>query len=860
MLQIKDEVRDWLLTQQDWLQEAADRLLKNGVLVEADLNDVCANLKTQAGQVANRHRTFDNLGDAPTTSSELRLIGIGEVLGIESLAPRQPFTFGSGNLTVIYGHNGSGKSSYTRILKKASGKPRAASLKPNVFQTAPIQRKCQITYQLGGLSTTAEWHADASPIDAIRAVDIFDSDEASYYLSKESSATYTPPLVGMFEALAASCDQIKAMLQAEQDQLVSALPAIPPNLASTEPARRYGALKAETTEAAILQLVSWTEDDIRKLNELNQRLEVADPASLAKQKRATKVQVEQIVVSLQQAFQAYGAKGLQVVRELQAVAEAKRLIAVEAAQVGSAKLDGVGSNTWRALWEAARLYSQTAYPDLLFPVTDGARCILCHQDLAPDAQQRLRDFEAFAQGKLELDANSAEIAYQRALKSLPLVLSTEQLNTLCEAACLTDEAWKQELVAFWSTALKVQSGLLAGEKEGNVIPIQDVSENVARLRAYCDQLESQANQYDLDAQGFDRTQATNEKNALEAKRWISQQIEAVRREVERLKNVKAYDDWKALANSRRISLKAGEIAQKIITQAYVARFNRELILLGATRIKVEIVKTRTDRGKVLHQLRLKGAVNGQVMPESVLSEGERRIISLAAFLADVVDKPMAAPFIFDDPISSLDHDFEWSVASRLAELAKTRQVLVFTHRLSLYGAMEDAAKKISEDWKKQHLCQLCIESYAGDAGHPVHQATWNAKTDKANNILLDRLGAAKRAGDDGGGEVYRSLAQGICSDFRKLLERTVEDDLLNEVVKRHRRSVTTDNRLSALPHIETADCQFIDGLMTKYSRYEHSQSQEVPVIIPEEPELRSDIEALKQWRAAFIDRRKKAAV
>ena len=75
--------------------------------------------------------------------------------------------------------------------------------------------------------------------------------------------------------------------------------------------------------------------------------------------------------------------------------------------------------------------------------------------------------------------------------------------------------------------------------------------------------------------------------------------------------------------------------------------------------------------------------SSQAALESVLSDGERRIVSLAAFLADVAEKPYAAPFLFDDPISSLDHDFEWYVANRLAELAKSRQVLVFTHRLSL---------------------------------------------------------------------------------------------------------------------------------------------------------------------------------
>jgi hypothetical protein len=542
MLAIQEEIREWLLTQKDWLQEAADRLLKQGMLAGDDLKDVCTILKSQVGQTITKHRNFDGLVDAPNAGSELRLVSIGDVQGIENLAPRQPLTFGNGNLTVIYGHNGSGKSTYTRILKKASGKPRATALKPNVFQAAPAQRKCQITYQLGDQQTTAEWTVDAPPIDAIRAVDIFDSDEAVHYLSKESAAAYTPLMVGMFERLAAACDQIRAMLQAEQNQLVSALPALPPIFALTEPARRYGALTAETTEAGIQQLVSWTEDDNRSLNEINERLKVADPAALARQKRATKRQVEQIIVVLQQAFQAYGADGLQAIRELQATAKFKRQIAEEAAQVRSAKLDGVGSNTWRALWEAAKSYSQTAYPNQGFPVTDGGRCVLCHQELAPDAQQRLRDFEAFVQSKLEADADSAETGYQYALKSLLPVFSTEQINTECEAAGLTNEDWKQYLTAFWSAASQVRSGLLEGEVQGQVLPVQDISENVALFRDYSNQLESQASQYDQDAQGFDRAQAIKEKSALEAKQWISQQVDAVRREIERLKQVKAYED------------------------------------------------------------------------------------------------------------------------------------------------------------------------------------------------------------------------------------------------------------------------------------------------------------------------------
>jgi len=46
--------------------------------------------------------------------------------------------------------------------------------------------------------------------------------------------------------------------------------------------------------------------------------------------------------------------------------------------------------------------------------------------------------------------------------------------------------------------------------------------------------------------------------------------------------------------------------------------------------------------------------------------------------------------------------------------------------------------------------------------------------------------------------------------------------------------------------------------MTKYSCFEHSQSQEVIAVVPEEPELRIDLEALSQWRKDFVDRRKQS--
>ncbi|OZI23836.1 hypothetical protein CAL26_10495 [Bordetella genomosp. 9] len=852
---IHDEVRAWLHRQADWIQEAADRLLKKGRLDRSDIADLHALIKTEAGRVVTKTRPFHELLKDVTAGSDVRLRSISQVKGIENLSPAHPLLFGDGNLTVVYGHNGSGKSGYTRLLKRASGKPRAQLLYANVFEAVPAEQKCQIEYSSQGKLESSEWHADGAPIDALISLDVFDSDEAAFYLRSESSASYTPPLVAMFVALAAACDDVKRLLEEDQDRDVSALPAAPAEYAGSAAILSYNSLKPTLDAKALDAIVRWSDDDAAQLRSLGERLNASDPAGLAQAKRNAELATRRIVDKIFQAGVAYNVDALAAIRGLRQSADIARRAAVDAARVNSAKLDGVGEDSWRALWRAARAYSQLPYPDRDFPVTEDARCVLCHQPLDEEAAHRLQEFEAFVQGAVEAAAERAETSYQGALNALPEPAQVEFYRAQLQSAGLTDPGWDAYLDAYWKAIAVTRQALIAHELTEAAQPAPDSQDACAKLTFFAKKLEAEALQLDKDAKDFDRGLAKRQKTALEGKFWVCQQAEAVRNEISRLKRVDALDKLKAFASSRPVTAQAGVVAEQAITQAYVARFNAELNKLGAGRIQVELVKSKMEKGSAKHRLQLKSAKGKQPL-EQVLSEGERRIIALAAFLADVGEKPTPAPFIFDDPISSLDHDYEWAVAKRLGELAKTRQVIVFTHRLSFYGAMEDVAKKVGEPVKGKGFFQTCIETYAGKAGQPAHQATWNANTTAANNLLIERLNAAARAGQEGGGNEYRVRAQGICSDFRKLLERTVEDDLIYAIVKRHRRSVTTENKLAALPIIEAADCDLIDRLMTKYSFYEHSQSDEVPVPIPEEKELRADLEELRLWRKGFVERRK----
>jgi len=206
--------------------------------------------------------------------------------------------------------------------------------------------------------------------------------------------------------------------------------------------------------------------------------------------------------------------------------------------------------------------------------------------------------------------------------------------------------------------------------------------------------------------------------------------------------------------------------------------------------------------------------------------------------------------VFDDPVSSLDQEFEESVVARLVDLAATRQVLVFTHRLSLLVLLQEAAKKAETDVKT-----VCIRSEPWGAGEPGETPLDGKKPESALRSLRDqRLTQAAKVLEESGTEAYFVLGKGICGDFRIILERMVETCLLADVVQRFRRSVNTLGKLQKLTKIAQPDVDLIDEFMTKYSIYEHSQPMEAPSRLPQPDELKKDMDRLEAWCVEYSHR------
>jgi hypothetical protein len=150
---------------------------------------------------------------------------------------------------------------------------------------------------------------------------------------------------------------------------------------------------------------------------------------------------------------------------------------------------------------------------------------------------------------------------------------------------------------------------------------------------------------------------------------------------------------------------------------------------------------------------------------------------------------------------------------------------------------------------------VCVNREEWGTGEPGDVPFGGKKPVPAlNELLRNRLPVAEKIFNEQGKDVYHPQAKALCSDFRIIMEKMVEAELLGDIVRRDRRDVQTKGKIRRLALISAEDCALFDDLMTKYSQYEHSQSEEAPVSLPFPDELRDDFRLLKGWHEGFVAR------
>lgn len=835
MEDVQRKVIDWLKTLRGWQCELAYRILTKHQLDNIDIDEILCMLKEEK-QFGNKD--FPNIGIS-IDREPITLLSIDSIDNIECLSPRNPLQFAEQGLTVIYGKNGTGKSGYTRILKKICGKTHGRDLIGNIFSPNHDIGKCCLSYKRGDRVEQITWSVNESAIEPLKCVDIFDSDTGVSYLNEANSISYIPPIIAFFSSFSRYHDFIKERLIVEKNALISKLAVPPHELSTTDFIKNV--YQAESLD---ISKFVWTNDNESALSELEQKLKELDFNKAASELREQKRKIDLLIKDIEDALLKISSQSKEKIDALVLDISKKEQALLDSAQVlnDSSKLDGIGTDSWKLLWSAAKNYSQqVAYKDDK-KLYQHDRCVLCHQVLDEETKHRLYNFDMFITNELSKEVNNAKKQYNDIISALPQELGEEQVIDRCVSSGL-DRDFGKEIFNIWNQ-IYINGEAIRLKHPLYNINNEEIQATISVLKGKSQQYEEMAIKYESDAKLFDRTKAIKQVLELKSQKWSFEQLDNIKTEQERQKQIIQYDQWISQTNTRGITTKSNEIGELIITQSFIERFNEELRKLGATNLKVEFIK-QSNKGVIKHSLKIANANHNN--PSSILSEGEARILSLAAFLADVTGGNYTNPFIFDDPISSLDQTYEEKTVKRLVELSQNRQVIVFTHRLSLLSQLNDISKNIKV---------LGIRREPWGAGE-VGELPMAAKSPKKalNDLLNNKLVRAKKIFEENGSEEYYPYGKMICSDLRILIERIVEFHLLADVVQRYRRAVNTMGKVSSLAKINKSDCEMIDKFMTKYSFYEHSQPLESPVELPLPDDISNDIKELLIWIDEF-DKRK----
>lgn len=175
----------------------------------------------------------------------------------------------------------------------------------------------------------------------------------------------------------------------------------------------------------------------------------------------------------------------------------------------------------------------------------------------------------------------------------------------------------------------------------------------------------------------------------------------------------------------------------------------------------------------------------------------------------------------------------------------------------MIALVEAAIKKHGENPANEKIEQIVHSLRRLDkvAGILAQQSLRDGRPDKAINVVRDQvIPQLKRLQAEADADGYDLHAKSACSDFRIILERTVEFILLNDVVIRFRRDVMTKGKLRGIAKVVTEDCDLLDCLMTKYSVYEHSQADDLPQVPVELNEFEQDVLELITWMGEFKQR------
>ncbi|MFV8327301.1 AAA family ATPase [Flavobacterium sp. ZS1P14] len=772
--------------------------------------------------------------DVSAYKGDLVLKELKNVEGVNALIEGQIIEF-SQFLTIIYGANGSGKSSYIRLLKKIFYSKSPEDILPNVhLDHGHKDLKAELVFSSGGVDIPLEFPANQDNAE-FRQFSVFDGKSVIKHLEQKNEFEFRPAGLGFFAEYSAAINQLEQRLQID----VSSKSAI--NQfglwfnGDSEIKTFVESLSANTKAEDLNKYVPYSDEDKVQRTKLQKVYDELLLASAGKDKEIGNLQtIKRLLGENKQAIELlnvfFSTASLKSISgKIEDVAAKEAVLKAEGVEnFKTDKVEGIGTSEWKNLIIAADEFAKKQmenpddYPEL------GDNCLLCHQPLSEDAQNLISNCFSFIKSVAEQEARTAADELNN-LKDRVEKLSFDLFPD--------DNILTQWLSDTHQTELAIIKKNLADQKALAALLVSNMAAKKPVLRT---ELQTSVEVHEtltikID-KGIKTLEEGTEKTELakllasvtffEHKEKFNTHFATLESFVKALVWIKKAG--KANFAKRQITDTEKLLSNKYFNQKYVDTFNEECQKLNGN-FGIEIAYTGAA-GKSYRQLRLKGR-----NPNAVLSEGEQKVIAIADFLAEMQMSEINRGIIFDDPVTSLDDYRKSEIACRIVEIAQTKQVSVFTHDLAFVAALISHSNGLG----MAHDCHW-IENEDGKKPGKIWLKNTPSyeKEYKTSGKAQGYLTAAKSVGPE-----FReqNLKNGFAA-LRTSYEAMVVFTLFNGVVQRFEERVSVDS-LARIKFDDTVREELVDSFFQCCRYMEgHLHSNRYQYVKPTADNLQAEIQ------------------